>query len=388
MKNSVDARTISGWKARFIRFQISIHILDCALRASGNIVKALSLVRKISDTRKQFKGLKDNFKLLKADGRYFISENFPGWPSEAFTGFINNEISMLMNPGAGKKLTTVIFAITSRCRLGCRHCYEWHNIASAEKLSYEDLSGIVKKLKGNGVRHIQISGGEPLERFEDLLRLIEETGTGCETWLLTSGYGLTPEKAVQLKQAGLTGADISLDSFDESEHNKSRNNPESFFWAKEAARNCRNAGIVVSLSLCAFRDFVSYDNLRRYAELAIEWQAGIVRILDPREAGRFKDQEVSLDEDLIRILESFYTDMTGRRESIRYTIFTYPGYHQRRSGCAGAGQRYIYIDSAGEIHACPFCQRSAGNALSTDIGEALGILSGYGCQKFKMNHSV
>ena len=142
-----------------------------------------------------------------------------------------------MNPGAGKKLTTVIFAITSRCRLGCRHCYEWHNIASAEKLSYEDLSGIVKKLKGNGVRHIQISGGEPLERFEDLLRLIEETGTGCETWLLTSGYGLTPEKAVQLKQAGLTGADISLDSFDESEHNKSRNNPESFFWAKEAARN-------------------------------------------------------------------------------------------------------------------------------------------------------
>jgi len=168
LKNSADARIISGWKARFIRFQISIHGLDCALRASGNIVKALSLVRKISDTRRQFKGLKDNFKLLKADGRYFISENFPGWPSEAFTSFINNEISMLMNPGAGKKLTTVIFAITSRCRLGCRHCYEWHNIASAEKLSYEDLSGIVKKLKGNGVRHIQISGGEPLERFEDV----------------------------------------------------------------------------------------------------------------------------------------------------------------------------------------------------------------------------
>lgn len=36
----------------------------------------------------------------------------------------------------------------------------------------------------------------------------------------------------------------------------------------------------------------------------------------------------------------------------------YHGNYQRSHGCLGAASRYIYIDSTGRVHACPFCQDS------------------------------
>jgi hypothetical protein len=38
----------------------------------------------------------------------------------------------------------------------------------------------------------------------------------------------------------------------------------------------------------------------------------------------------------------------------------YTGYHQRRAGCY-AGSHSLYIDSAGYVNACPFCQTKSFN---------------------------
>ena len=40
----------------------------------------------------------------------------------------------------------------------------------------------------------------------------------------------------------------------------------------------------------------------------------------------------------------------------------YHGYHQNRIGCF-AGSRSIYIDSVGDVHACPFCHTKSYNIL-------------------------
>ncbi|HVF81792.1 MAG TPA: hypothetical protein VM884_07650, partial [Flavisolibacter sp.] len=38
-------------------------------------------------------------------------------------------------------------------------------------------------------------------------------------------------------------------------------------------------------------------------------------------------------------------------------------YHQRRVGCF-SGSRSVYIDSAGDVHACPFCHTKSYNIIS------------------------
>ena len=68
-----------------------------------------------------------------------------------------------------------------------------------------------------------------------------------------------------------------------------------------------------------------------------------------------------------------------------YPIISYPGYHQRRIGCLGAGNRYLYIDPKGDIHACPFCRHAAGDAFSASMEDVIKVLRNRGCQIYKTN---
>jgi MoaA/NifB/PqqE/SkfB family radical SAM enzyme len=376
---------VTGIRVALLRICININILFLAFTCLKNPFQGIKIMKGVQRKRKSVQGLTKIKKFIKGGRRYFFSENIPGWPSSAFNGFFRAEISRTSNHNKKVPLSTIIFAITTKCRLGCKHCYEWDNIAHKDKLSPDDLKYIIKKIKEYGAYHIQLSGGEPLERFDDLVDLLLFTGKSVDLWLLTSGFGLTYEKALALKKAGLTGANISLDHWAEKEHNRSRNNPKSFFWAKEAVRNCRMAGILTTLSLCAFRSFVSHQNLMKYANLSKEWGVGFIRLLEPRAAGRYKGKDIALGKEQIELLEEFYQVADSSEKFIDYPIVTYPGYHQRRIGCLGAGNRYLYIDSVGDIHACPFCQRSAGNAVSDRFEDAVSVLRVNGCQEYAMS---
>jgi MoaA/NifB/PqqE/SkfB family radical SAM enzyme len=107
-----------------------------------------------------------------------------------------------------------------------------------------------------------------------------------------------------------------------------------------------------------------------------------IRLLEPRAVGRFADQQVSLSKDQIEILEDFYLKSITDKTFNEYPIIDYPGYHQRRTGCLGAGNRYLYVDSVGDYHACPFCQRVAGNAFNMSFDDIRINLQKSKCQAF------
>jgi hypothetical protein len=144
-------------------------------------------------------------------------------------------------------------------------------------------------------------------------------------------------------------------------------------------------GILTSLSICMTRSFVSENNLIAYLNLAKSWGVCMIRLLEPRAVGRFSGMDVSLFEEQIQIAERFFLDVNSSARYRNYPVVTYPGYHQRRTGCLGGGNRYFYIDSMGDIHACPFCQRKAGNAATGQLEPALAILRKSGCHEFAMN---
>jgi len=299
---------------------------------------------------------------------------------------MRNEILRTKNPGSETtSLQTVVWGITNRCPLRCKHCYEWDHLDFSDRLSLANLKIILNKIRAHNIHHIQLSGGEPLARCNDMIALIKAGGTGIDFWLLTSGFGLTTEKAVALKNAGLTGVQISLDHWDEHFHNEFRANDLSFQWVRDAVASCKKAGIIVSLSLCATKEFVSNENLWRYMDLAKEWGVHFVRLLEPRNTGRFANTNSELNAEEISILGNFYSMYGAATKNSDHPILTYPGHHQRKMGCFGAGNRYLYIDSNGGFHACPFCLQEHGNALETSFDDAVRKLKERKCHAFEMN---
>ena len=281
------------------------------------------------------------------------------------------------------KLQTLIWGITNRCPLSCQHCYEWDNIAQSDSLDLEALKKILNIFKANGIRHIQFSGGEPLARFNDLIELIKEASPTMDCWLLTSGFGLTREKALSLKKAGLTGVNISLDHWDAKFHNSFRNNDKSYAMAVDAVQNCLDADIIVSLSLCATREFVTEENLMKYATLAKNLRVHFIRILEPRAVGKFSRQHVNLEKHQVALLSDFTIRLNADPQYNDYPIIAFFGYHQRLMGCFGAGNRYIYADPNGDVHSCPFCRGKMGNLLNEPFMNIMEKVKGMGCHEFK-----
>ncbi len=386
LKNLEPSRIINGSRAGIISTKLFLNVFLHALRSSRNPFKVISELNTFSKKRTKIQGYSKINRYLKHEGKYHFADQIPGFPSGTFRRFFEAELTRVRgNPEQRILMNTLIFSITSRCPLNCTHCFESENIASKEHLQLDDLLVIMEKLKVLNLTHIQFGGGEPLSRFDDLLRLISNAKSDMDCWLLTSGYGLTLEKARKLKKAGLTGASISLDHWDENKHNLFRNNTKSFQWVQEAVKNCHQAGIIVNLALCATKEFTTADNILKYYELAKEWKVGFIKILEARKVGRFKGKDVTISQGQIEMLRNFYLETYTDKKFSTYPIVMFPGFDQRQVGCLGAGNRYMYIDSKGELHACPFCQGSVGNVLKIPLTTAVERLRSNACQVFPVS---
>ena len=103
--------------------------------------------------------------------------------------------------------------MTYRCPLHCVFCYNPVDFAKTERadeLSTADWLRVLREARQLGAVQCGFSGGEPLMR-DDLEELIAEAHRlGYYTNLLTSGVGLTKERAQALKAAGLDHVQLSF----------------------------------------------------------------------------------------------------------------------------------------------------------------------------------
>lgn len=103
--------------------------------------------------------------------------------------------------------------VTYRCPLHCVFCYnpvDFAKTGRADELSTADWLRVLREARALGAVQCGFSGGEPLVR-DDLEELIAEAHRlGYYTNLLTSGVGLTKERAHALKAAGLDHVQLSF----------------------------------------------------------------------------------------------------------------------------------------------------------------------------------
>jgi MoaA/NifB/PqqE/SkfB family radical SAM enzyme len=318
-------------------------------------------------------------KFVCSSGRYFWDLYMPGWPSVAFDRYVERELQRVDSLGRPSALNTAIVAITKRCALKCEHCFEWDVLNQSEPLSTDDLHDILRRVQQRGVAQLFFSGGEPLQRFGDLLSLSASASPDTDVWILTSGLGLTADKARRLRAAGVTGLAVSLDHWDASAHDQFRGLSGSFEAVERAARYTRDAGLLVALTLCPTRTFVTRENLDRYAQTARSLGASFIQIVEPKPLGHYAGQDVALEPAQRRVLERFCERLNTDASARDLPMVQYADWSARTQGCVGAGDRYIYIDTDGDLHACPFCRAPGLRVLNHDFDAALRILQDAGC---------
>lgn len=363
------SHNITGLNYRILELRMLGQMARIAFAAYPRKRDAWWALRQQIKTHLEYKRVTHMNKAVRVGGQIFLQLTFPRLGTAAMNVLVTNELHRHRHiPQRRQGLNTLILAITKKCPLQCAHCFEWDNLNQRENLSTDDVLRIIRKFQAEGIASIELSGGEPLNRFADLRQILRESDTEhSDFWLLTSGYRLTPQRAKDLKMAGLVGVCVSLDHWDSAQHDAFRGMEGSFDWAMLAAQNARAVGLAVCFSLTALREFCNRDDLMRYAHLAREQGAHFIRILEPRSVGHFAGQPVELGEKEIRVIEAFVRELQTSPAFRDFPMVDYYAAYQRQAGCSGAGQRFLYVDTDGDMHACPFCQNKCGNVLCEGI---------------------
>ena len=369
---------VSGWRFRRVIAALWFRAVVTAVHDHGlrGSIRALRALRRMVASTRAGNRLR---KVVRTGSRYTFDIYTPAFPSPAAERFLTQEIRRNVDRDSGNVLQTAIVAITKECPLRCAHCCEWENLNGPEVLTREDLRDTVESLRRRGITQIFFTGGEPLRRSADLLDAVDETTSTVDCWIITSGVGLTAAMARQFAAARFTGLVISIDHWRAERHDAFRGRHGAFDAAMAASEHAIAAGLIVAFSVCPTRDLARREELERYAELARAKRASFIQIMEPRAVGHYEGRDVLLSASELETLAAFSDWMNFDPSNEGGPIVTYPALYQRRHGCLGAGERYLYLDTNGDAHACPFCRHSRGNVVRDGVDAVVRGLRERGC---------
>jgi len=145
---------------------------------------------------------------------------------------------------------SVSWNLTQRCNLHCAHCYmsAFAGADTSHELSTEECRRVIDDIAvANPNVFLILTGGEPLLR-KDLFDLAAcSADKGFTVVLGTNGVLLRESQAKQMRQSGIQGASISLDSTDPEKHDIFRHLPGAWHGAVRATEVLRTESLDFSI---------------------------------------------------------------------------------------------------------------------------------------------
>ncbi|MBK6518879.1 MAG: radical SAM protein [Polyangiaceae bacterium] len=136
----------------------------------------------------------------------------------------------------------VVWEITLKCDLACKHCGSRAGKGRPDELSTEEALDLVDQMASLGVEEVSLIGGEAYLRddWDSIARRVRERGMVCG--IVTGGKGFTAEHARRAKEAGVNGVAVSIDGL-EATHDELRGRRGSFQAAVRTLELLREVGI-------------------------------------------------------------------------------------------------------------------------------------------------
>jgi len=259
------------------------------------------------------------------------------------------------------------------CNFQCTHCSaEYYMDRHLEKklktkedrkqMTMDDIRNISKQADELGLARFVITGGEPLvmKDFDQVVEAIDPE----KHYIIsdTNGWFLDDKKAKHLKSIGVEKIQLSLDSFDEKEHDLFRNKPYSYKKVMRAVDASLNAGLNLILSTVLLKGRASTREFEDMCKFATKKEIGLY-VSYAKPVGSATDHPEFVitkeDADQIRELEK------------KYKVFTHmtPSYGSFK-GCITV-KGIITITSTNEVTPCPYIDFSLGNLRKTSLKEIL-----------------
>ena len=253
---------------------------------------------------------------------------------------------------------------TSACNLHCTGCWA-AEYGHKLNLTYDEIDDIICQGKEMGIYFYVYTGGEPLVRKKDLIRLCEKH-SDCVFLCFTNSTLIDEEFADEMLRVGNFVPAISLEGFEEA--TDGRRGQGVYQKVRKAMELLRRKKLVYGISCCYTS--ANYESIasEEFYDSLIEMGAYFVWYFHYMPVGN----------DAVPELMPTPTQRTGVYEKIRRYRATKPLFAldfqndaEYVGGCIAGGHRYLHINANGDIDPCVFIHYSDSNIRQKTLLEAL-----------------
>jgi pyrroloquinoline quinone biosynthesis protein E len=253
-----------------------------------------------------------------------------------------------------RRPTTLLAELTHRCPLHCPYCSNPIDLARSQaELSTDDWKRVFTQARELGALQLGLSGGEPLIR-RDLEELVAHAHTlGFYQTLVTSALGLTRERAVRIKEAGLEHVQIS---FQDSEKEIAEKIAGTRSWDAKlrAAEWVKELDFAFSVNVVLHRG--NLDHLAEIIDMAAALGADRIELANTQYYGWAVLNRESLmpTRDQIERSEAIVDRAVGKYRGKMQIIYVLPDYYSEfPKPCQGGwGNFYLVVAPDGRTMPC------------------------------------
>ncbi|OVE82090.1 hypothetical protein BVY03_02240 [bacterium K02(2017)] len=284
--------------------------------------------------------------------------------------------------------------LTYRCNLACEHCYldagpkslekiQDDAFADREELNTQQCFDVIDQIADHAPEAITIlTGGEPLLR-KDILEIISY-GHKKKLWVVvgTNGVLITEKLAQILKEKGVRGLALSLDSLNDNEHDEFRKVKGSFNNTVRGAKVLNKVGLPFIIQTTINQS--NKDQIKQIADYAYnELEAKVFNLYFLVQSGRgqfVSDIKASEYNQILQNLSSIQKDYSGKMmvnakcapHYVRHLYEHEPNSEFLKSftdgaGTCPAGTHYMGIRPNGDVTPCPYLPVFGGNVTRTAL---------------------
>ena len=253
---------------------------------------------------------------------------------------------------------------TSACNLRCTGCWA-AEYGDKLNLSYEELDSIIRQANDLGTYFFLYSGGEPLVRKADILRLCE-AHPDCQFTAFTNGTLIDEPFAEDMLRVKNFIPAISVEGFEAD--TDFRRGAGTFAKVERAMAILRERKLPFGISCCYTSKNVEMIGSEAYFDQMIAWGARFCWFFTYMPVGKDAVPELMVSAPQRAFM---YEQVRKFRQTKPLFTLDFWNDGEYSKGCLAGGRVYLHINAGGDCEPCAFIHYADANIRTHTLLQAL-----------------
>lgn len=262
---------------------------------------------------------------------------------------------------------TILFDPTSACNLHCIGCWaaEYGNKLN---LTFEEMDSIVTQGKELGIYFYLVTGGEPLVRKADMLKLAEKHNDCC-FHIFTNGTLIDREFCKEVKRLGNMNFAVSLEGYEDE--NDFRRGEGVYKKVIDAMKIMKEEGLLFGNAVCYTSKNIDTVTSDEFLKLLIDNGSKLIWYFHYMPVGKDAVVELMPNPEQRKYMVERIDQLRSKDADPAIMAFDFQNDGRLINGCIAGGKDYMHINANGDVEPCVFIHYSSANIRDVSIKDAL-----------------